>query len=248
MAQLENSKVEVENKMEELNDTNLQLEFNKNTPSYNYCPFLPKEISTDISKITLGPVMHQSQKAYSYKLYYEGKKILIETPIITCMFQGGIQKYRYPSTNPDKIIPEKYSIHLGFVPSINKDIDNLNEIKEFRHLLGLADNYAKSKLNLPIENYHSALRFNYSDPNKPPVLRVKIPNKNENLLIEIYDKQEEIFEPTYEEAIEKLKGGTEIKCILEINTLWKVGDKWGLSYKLVQVDIINNATNKLFRK
>lgn len=236
MAQLENLNQEIENQnnSETMEET---LEF-RNMSIYNYSPLFPKELSADITKMTLGPVMHQSKTAYSYKLYYQGKKILIQTPIIKCMF--GLQKYCYPNSTADK-----YSIHLGF--GCSKDNEDIEEIKQFKNFLTLADDYVKTKINLPVENFHSALRYNYSDPNKAPVLRVKIPSKETHLLFEIYDKEEELFEPIYKEACEKIKHGTEVRCILELNTVWKANDKWGLSYKLLQVEIISQLTAKMFR-
>ena len=200
-------------------------------------PWFPYEITQNMDDFIIAPKVYQNDRDYFYPLYFRGFKCKIQTPVMQLMF--GVQQYKNPGSDI-----QKYSLHLSL-----RSGDS--ETKQFKTLLREIDTYAKINSTLPPETYFSAIRHNYANPDLHPVLRVKIPSQDDTdvLLCDIYTEHHVINEPTYAEAAELLKHKTYVRCILELSNIWVAGNKFGVSYKLIQLQVIpQNAGQPMFRE
>jgi len=197
-------------------------------------PYFPYEIAQNMDDFIIAPKVMQNERDYYYPLYFRGFKCKIQTPVMQLMF--GIQKFKNPGSDV-----QKYSLHLSLRCSDT-------ETKQFKTLLREIDNYAKINTNLPPDTYFSPIRHNYANPDLHPVLRVKIPSQEDVLMCDIYTEHTVLNEPTYNEATEALKHKNYVRCILELSNIWVAGSKFGVSYKLVQIQIVpQNTGQPLFR-
>jgi hypothetical protein len=197
-------------------------------------PWYPKEILAAMNLLQLGDVVKKRDDDYYYPITYGTNRCRIQTPILQCI--SGLQQYTTKGS-PDL----KYSIHLSLGGRPSEDV------KKFREMLETIDDYMLCSINLPPTKYLKCIKHNYSKPSLPPVLQVKIPNIEDCLSIEIFDKDVEYVCPKYEFAAGILKHKTYVQCILELRNLWVAGNRWGISYKLIQIQTVRGTKGPLFR-
>lgn len=240
-------------------DQDLKLEFNDTVHVFNeWCPkessdteylkfpWYPDELIPEIKNITMSNkhkvrnTNKPAKDAFTRKLQYKRYPIRIQTPILKCMF--GIQAYRHP-VDMGTVLGTKdhYSIHLGLKETTEK-------MQVFKQCLQELDKFALGTFSGPPESYCSAVRYNQSNKDLPPVLRCKILNVDTLLMVSVYTKNDEYKQIPFKQLCQYIKHGTEIQCIIEINGLWKAGDKHGLSYKVVQIKILSDTSGSLFRE
>lgn len=202
--------------------------------------YFPNEITANINNLTVGKIHQYQNTDYSLNIKYLNKKIKIQTPVTKAMF--GLSSYCHPGSH----IP-KYNIDLLL------SMDN-EEQRSFVEFVKSMDQYV---LNLPIfkdtkQKYSSPIRYSYRNPNLTPVLRVKINDNGEKLLMELFndsgDQPTEIVQPTIEEVRNLITHGTNVRCIIEINPVWHAGNKFGISYKLLQIEIVPQIKVYKFRE
>ncbi len=198
-------------------------------------PYFAHEVLNQIDSIQIGTRVQQSPTDYYYPIYSFNTKIRVQTPIMQIMF--ALQSYRNPGNND-----LKYSLHLSL-----KQTDPATVC--FRNMLEKIDEVAKSNISLPPETYYSCIRFNHANPTLPPVMRIKIQNSIPDCLaFDLYDPQwGETIHPTIRYATECLKHKSNVVCILEINPIWIAGNKFGVSYKLIQLQIMDVNSGPQFR-
>lgn len=203
-------------------------------PVLKNTPFFADEILPYMSQdFSFGSPSYHNTNDYNTPIYFRGNKLRIQTPILQCMF--GISKYKDPGN-----VTQKYSTHLTLR---HQDVANIL----FKRLLNEIDDWVLSKVALPPETYYSAIRHNHANPNLPPVLRVKIPSEDDNLRLDIFTEEGEVNEPYIGDAETYIKHRQYMRCILELNGCWVAGNKFGVSYKLLQVQLINTEAGTLFR-
>lgn len=207
--------------------TNLETQFNLNPPYY------AQEVLQSKTDLKRGERIDQNLVDYSYPIFFKNQKLRIQTPPIQLMFP--ISKYKNPGSNITK-----YSTHLSLR---NEDI----QTKQFIALLKFIDQWALEQIPLPPERYYSPIRYNHANPQLPPVLRLKIANVEDSLLLDIYKNHEEILEPSVSEATEIMKHRTTIIGIIELNPIWIAGQKFGVSYKLIQLQVLSSLQGPMFR-
>jgi hypothetical protein len=196
-------------------------------------PWFPKEVLANLERFSIGYCVTKNDNDCYYPISYDGSRLKIQTPIMQCMF--GVQKYRNPGSTTTK-----YSIHLSLRT-------NTPEQKEFADFLRVVDREVMSRIDMPPETYYSCIRHNHANPNLPPVVRVKIPSTDNLLNIELYHNESEYFDPSYETAQQILTHKTNVQCILELQNVWVAGNKWGVSYKLLQAQTVHIVKGPLFR-
>lgn len=191
-------------------------------PARNW-PLFPKEIIDHFNEFAIGPPIYTNTKSYYHALLFNGTRLRIQTPILHVPFN--IQTYSNPGSDL-----KKYSLHLS-LQSLK------TEQKEFREFLQKVDTMVQTMIPLPPETYFSCIRYNYANPQLPPVMRVKIPADEDILLIDVYCDGDTITSPTVAQLKTILDKECSVKCVLEMNNVWIAGGKFGVSYKLIQLVI-----------
>lgn len=197
-------------------------------------PYFPKELTPNLACLTVGQIVHINDTDSYYPVFYNGMKLRVQTPVLFVPFN--IQTY----SNKNSSL-KKYSIHLCLQT-------HNPECKDFRDLVQRIDSWAMCAVPLPPDIYTSCIRYNYANPQLPPVMRVKIPAHGETLLIDMYDEGITVTEPHIDMLRHTFQNGCSVKAILELNNIWVAGGMFGISYKLIQLTVYQQATTgPLFR-
>ena len=227
--------LEAETKTEKQTDE--WVEFNIFEPvsgvSKNY-PFFPKEVLPNLELFKIGAAISISQSDYYVPLLYDGLRLRIQTPVLYVPFP--IQTYRNKGSSI-----EKYSLQLSLQ-------SHTPDTKEFKTFVQSIDTVAMSLVPLPPESYFSPIRYSYTNPQLPPIMRIKIPADKETLLVDCYADGISISEPKVQTLRDLLSTHCSVKCILELSNIWVVPEKFGVSWKLVQISVYEHQTSgPLFR-
>jgi hypothetical protein len=231
MAQLDES----ETKMEKQSDD--WIEFNVFEPvsglSKNY-PFFPKEVLPNFDLFKTGAPVYISNSDYYVPLLYDGLKLRVQTPVLYVPFP--LQTYQNKGSTIDK-----YSLQLSLQ-------SHTPDTKEFKTFVQSIDTLAMSLVPLPPELYFSCIRYSYTNPQLPPIMRIKIPADKETLLVDCYCDGVSLTEPSIQTLRDVLSTHCSVKCILELNNIWVVPEKFGVSWKLIQISVYEHqTTGPLFR-
>lgn len=185
----------------------------------------PKEI--DFKNFKLNPIIVRGKGCSSINIGYDGKPLLLQTPVLTSTFQ--LQGYCYPGTTT-----KKYSLNVD----LNQKLDG---VKEFTELLCKIDSCAKGS----VEDFKEE-DLTYLSPIKTPKselypehLRCKMVSNLEKFKFNAYLGNKSIS--TSISNIESLiKRGTKMKLVLQLNPIWKVNKQFGVSYQIVGMEIQND--------
>lgn len=192
--------------------------------------YFPHEILSNLEYLKFGPKIER-ESDYFYPVTFRGKTCHIQTP--KCLYMFGLNKYRNPGGKFDK-----YSIHLS-LREICREAPNNNNVTNFRNLLENIDLFAQQdNFEDPKWKYWSALRPNHKSDRKPPTLRIKVPSDAKRLKITIVKEDgKECYYPLASEFEEMFKHRNEVRCIIEVNPIWYAGSKFGISYKLIKIQL-----------
>lgn len=185
---------------------------------------LPEEV--DLSQCTIYDKVDRST-GVSMEVLYKGKPMLIQTPETRLVFD--LNPYRYP--NSDK---EYYSLHLELDETKSegsKLIKLLNEIDKN------AKNTATEDLEADECKFYSSVKRS-SNPIHKPHLRCKLVSNKTRFKFTAFEDDIKI-DPTIETMMLKLKRFVKVKCIIQLNPIWKVNNKCGVSYQVKHLKIIN---------
>lgn len=190
-------------------------------------PYFVHEIFENMDDFHVGERQPRGQHDSFVPVTYKGKRCRIQSPTVTVMF--GLTKYNTPG-DPNT----KYSLHISL-----KNLDK--EVKEFADFMYLMDDFAKE---FQINNTHrfwSSIRENNKNPkHKSPVLRLKINASQGRLLLDIEDTDgTKKSLPTEAEFDHLIKHHCTVKVIFEINPLWYAGNKFGISYRLLNILVLS---------
>lgn len=169
---------------------------------------------------------------------FRGSRCLIETPVCITIFN--LTSYKNPGSDEGR-----YSIALS--------LQNINakEMKEFRELLERFDTWGAKQSTDPHDQYVSAVL--YTDDKKPPFLRVKVPVFKNKVQLEVLDMDGiSVATPTVDEFREHVKHRNKVKAIIQVNPIWRSRSsngvmKFGISYKLVKLKVLEEGKNITFR-
>lgn len=213
-----------------------------NAPVYAY---RPDELLDHMDDFTVGErrVEFAAEEMDSFiTVNYKGRRCLIETPIATAVF--GIKGYKTPGSKT-----QKYSLHISLGHG------NVSDMEDFRHLLHKLDDWAAAQYkwatNLDDKSGHtywSPIRRGGSKSKKPMSLRIKIPCYHQRCNIDLYSARGKcIKNPSIDQVRSMLPHKTQVRCIMAVNPIWTAGKKYGISYKLLKVKVVEEAKNVEFR-
>lgn len=197
-------------------------------------PYYVHEIMENLEDFQVGERQARGQYDSFVPVTYKGKRCKIQTPVVVIMF--GLSDYDIPG-EPNK----KVCLHISL-----KDTDK--EVKDFADFLYLLDDFAKEYQLSDKHKYCSSIREYYKNPQlKSPVVRLKINiTKNGRLILDIIDSNGKILSlPTIEEFKALITHHTQAKVIFEVNPIWYAGNKYGISYRLLQILIVAEARRPL---
>ena len=195
---------------------------------------LPKNFNT--SEITNESVKTNALGGKVVYLKYKNqKKITMQTPLVAAPF--GLSTY-----TDEKSGVTKYSIDMSF-----KGSDADPKIKTFQEKMEEMDNYiltlaeqnskewlGKKMSKEVVEALYRPVVKQAKDPEKyAPTMKMKITNSsNGDMNIEAYNTKRERVN-----LKEELTQGSRIRCLMEASSIWFVNKQFGVSWRLVQVEV-----------
>ena len=169
-----------------------------------------------------------------YLKYGDQKKITMQTPLVAAPF--GLSTY-----TDDKTGVTKYSIDMSF-----KGYDTDPKLEMFHkkmealdnHILSLAEKNSKDWLGKKMSKevvealYRPVVKL-AKDPEKyAPTMKMKITNTQKGEMnVEAYDTKRNKIE------MKELQAGSRIRCLMECSSIWFVNKQFGISWRLVQVEV-----------
>ena len=195
---------------------------------------LPKNFN--VPEITNEPVKTNALGGKAvYLKYNDHKKITIQTPLVAAPF--GLSTY-----TDDKTGVTKYSIDMSFKgsdadPKIKTLQTKMEEMDNF--VLSLAEKNSKEWLGKKmskevVEALYRPVVKQAKDPEKyAPTMKMKITNAtNGDMNVEAYNTKRERVN-----LKEELTQGSRIRCLMEASSIWFVNKQFGVSWRLVQVEV-----------
>jgi len=169
-----------------------------------------------------------------YLKYNDQKKITMQTPLVSAPF--GLSTY-----TDDKTGVTKYSIDMSFKgmdtdPKIKLFHDKMQELDDY--VLTLAEQNSKEWLGKKmskevVEALYRPVIKQSKDPEKyAPTMKMKITNTSKgDMNVEAYDNNKNKME------MKDLTQGSRIRCLMECSSIWFVNKQFGVSWRLVQVEV-----------
>lgn len=185
----------------------------------------PNEI--DFTKFEVKSQISRGDSQWSVKILYQGATLKIQTAILTSTFN--LQGYTYPGQTQ-----KKYSLNVTLDP-------NMEGISDLKKLIEQIDAHAQNTANEDYGvkdcEYVSPIKVP-ENPKYLPHLRCKMVSNSYKFKFKAYVDGVE-FEPTIEVLEGLIKRGTKMELILQLNPLWKVRGKYGVSYQIVGLNVID---------
>lgn len=225
---------------------------------------LPKNINTANLKYTEVKILPSGAKAVY--INYGSEKLCIQTPVMYLPYgvsEGGFED-KNAKVDPKKVEKKdkKYDLNMSFKgheenPKISSFLTKLKEIEAkiiddaFENRLAwFKDDYDGQKMYVtkmfsPIVKVDKDKSTGKVIGKYPPTIRFKLPydNENERFSFESYNMNGEVIDLS--DILLKLKGG-KAQLIVELNSIWFAGGRFGCTWKLLtgkfQRTINNNVT------
>ena len=170
-----------------------------------------------------------------YLKYNDQKKITMQTPLVAAPF--GLSTY-----TDEKTGITKYSIDMSFKGSeADPKIKTLQQKMEDmdNYILTLAEKNSKEWLGKKmskevVEALYRPIVKQAKDPEKyAPTMKMKITNSTKgDMNVEAYNTKRERVD-----LKEELTQGSRIRCLMECSSIWFVNKQFGVSWRLVQVEV-----------
>ena len=169
-----------------------------------------------------------------YLKHNDQKKLTMQTPLVSAPF--GLSTY-----TDEKTGITKYSIDMSFKgmdsdPKIQTFHDKMAELDN--HILELAEKNSKEWLGKKmskevVEALYRPVVKQAKDPEKyAPTMKMKITNgRNGEMNVEAYDSTRNKMD------MKELTQGSRIRCLIECSSIWFVNKQFGVSWRLVQVEV-----------
>ena len=208
---------------------------------------LPKSINTN--DVTFSEVKKNNYGGKSVFVSYDGSPLIVQTPYMPMPF--GMSEYESPDSG---VI--KYSADFSF-----RNMDENKSVEQFYELLKNLDdklvtsasencvpwfgksNYDNEEIVRALYSHqirHSIDKETGEINNKyAPTFKLKIPNRNGRFLVEVYNNNNE---RTYDELQTLLKKNTKARALMMCSGIWFAGGKFGLSWKLLHLQVQPSAT------
>ncbi len=224
-------------------------------------PVLPKSVNVNSIKYSEVKLLKSGAKTV-YTNYSTGK-LRIQTPVMYLPYGVNEGGYEDKNVKPDPSKVEKkdkkFDITLSFKghEENSKIADFLNKVKEIEtKIIDDAYEYRQAWFKDDFDNNKAILARLFSpnikvDKDKttgkvvgkyPPTIRFKLPydNENEKFNFNSYNMNGEAIDLL--DIITKLKGG-KAQLIVELNSIWFAGGKFGCTWKLITGKFQRSITN-----
>ena len=224
-------------------------------------PVLPKSVNVNSIKYSEVKLLKSGAKTV-YTNYSTGK-LRIQTPVMYLPYGVNEGGYEDKNAKPDPSKVEKkdkkFDITLSFKghEENSKIADFLNKVKEIEtKIIDDAYEYRQAWFKDDFDNNKAILARLFSpnikvDKDKttgkvvgkyPPTIRFKLPydNENEKFNFNSYNMNGEAIDLL--DIITKLKGG-KAQLIVELNSIWFAGGKFGCTWKLITGKFQRSITN-----
>ena len=191
----------------------------------------------ELDKFVWGDLIRKNENDVCIPLQYDQGPLRIQTPWMKNVF--GIQSYSNPGSTTTK-----YSISLNLKP-VN------DEVKAFDNAIrNLESEIQASDLGFKSSEFFSSIRA--GKPGFPDHIRIKIPANKDTLKMKLFigteDKRqdEEDTKPLHKRKInpvplttakEFIKHGKVMRLVIELNPIWSAGGKYGISWKVIRVQV-----------
>lgn len=227
-------------------------------------PILPKAVNVNSFKYSEVKVLKSGAK--TIYINYGTSKLRIQTPVMYLPYGINEGSFEDKNAKPDPSKVEKkdkkFDITLSFKghEDNNKISDFLNKVKEIENkIIDDAFEYRQAWFKDDFDD-NKAIVARLFNPNikidkdkvtgkpvgkYPPTIRIKLPydNDNEKFNFNSYNMNGEVIDLL--DIISKLKGG-KAQLIIELNSIWFAGGKFGCTWKLItgkfQRSIINDIS------
>lgn len=224
-------------------------------------PILPKNIN--VNNFKYSEVKTLSSGAKSVYIYYGSGKLRIQTPVMFLPYgvnEGGFEDKNSAKTDVKKT-DKKYDITLSF-----KGIEENTKIESFhaklkeveQKVIDDAFEYRQTWFKDDFDNNKAFVSRLFSpivkiDKDKttgkpvgkyPPTIRFKLPydNDNEKFNFNSFNMNGETIDLM--DIITKLKGG-KAQLIVELNSIWFAGGKFGCTWKLITGKFQRSVNNDI---
>ena len=206
----------------------------------NIC--LAKNIN--LEKISFSKIKKNSYGGKSIYVKYDGNPLVVQTPYMTMPF--GLSEYVNEETGYSK-----YSVDFSFrnmddSKSVENFFDFLNRFDDFMVESGVkncAEWFSNSSYNK--ENIVNALfsrQIRYSVDKETgeinhkyaPTFKLKLPKYNGSFVAEVYDSKNK---PIYDDLQDVIKKKMTARAIMKCSGVWFVGGKFGLSWKVIHLQV-----------
>jgi hypothetical protein len=170
-----------------------------------------------------------------YIKYNDQKRLTMQTPLVSAPF--GLSTY-----TDEKTGVTKYSIDMSFKgmdadSKINTFHDKMQDLDD--HILSLAEKnskewFGKKMSKEVVEALYRPIIKQSKDPEKyAPTMKMKITNSSSgDMNVEAYNTKREKIDLKQE-----LTQGARIRCLIECSSIWFVSKQFGVSWRLVQVEV-----------
>ena len=226
-------------------------------------PILPKSVNTNNIKYSEVKVLKSGAK--TVYINYTTGKLRVQTPVMYLPY--GVNEGGYEDKNakldPNKVEKKdkKFDINLSFKGHEEniKISEFLNKLKEIESkIVDDAYEYRQAWFKDDFDNNKAILARLFSpiikvDKDKatgkvvgkyPPTIRFKLPydNESEKFNFNSYNMNGETIDLS--DIITKLKGG-KAQLIVELNSIWFAGGKFGCTWKLITGKFQRSITNDI---
>ena len=182
----------------------------------------------DFHKIKLSDPIKRGN-GWSQSFTYNKENLKIETPELVCTFPVNSYKYNDKST-------EKFSLTV----TLDDHKDGVGNFKDFIAVIDetvqttYKDDYKEDEPNW---TYYSSIKID-KDGKYKPNLRCKMVSNRNRFKCNIF-KDGEVISDKIEDVRKVVKRGTVVKLILQLNPIWKINKKYGVSWQILGLNIID---------
>ena len=164
---------------------------------------------------------------------YNDETLKLQTPELLLTFD--LNPYQY-----DQNSKERYSLSVSLDPKINgvKDLESIIETID-----STCQNTFKGELPTDAQ-FISSIKQSKNNA-FPPVLRCKMVSNNTRFKCSISENGSAI-DDQISSVKNKLKKGTRVQLVIQLNPVWNVKKKYGVSWQVMAIDIKKPVVN--FRK
>ena len=210
-------------------------------------PLLAKQVKLD--SISYGSLKTSDNGSKSVYVSHAGSTLVIQTPKMLTTF--ALSKYNADKdveVAPDVI--EKFNLQLSLRNmDTNKGMSNFHNMLRGLDAIFIADGVENSKQWFKKSYAAEVLSELYSSPitfpkdketgeitdKFPPTFRITVPVKNGKIICDCVDENDVKLD------LNTIERGTQVTAILQCTGLWLAGSKFGCSWKVLKLQVIEQS-------